>query len=374
LAGGFLPYGRQTIDEADIAAVVEALKADFLTTGPRVEAFEAALARAVGAPHAVVCSNATAALHLAMASLDVGPGDVCVVPSMTFLATANCVRFQGAEVVFADVDPDTGLITQDTLHAAMDRAPRRPSAILPVHLAGRVADMPALAEIAGDIPIVEDACHALGSESAGACVHSAMACFSFHPVKMIASGEGGAVTTRSDELAQRLRRLRSHGMVRPEGGDPWWYEQQELGWNYRLPDILCALGHSQLSKLDTFAARRRDLAARYDALLAPLAPLLRVTPREGKLGLHLYVALIDFEAARVSRRTVVERLAARGIGSQVHYIPVHRQPYYTERYGHLDLPGAVAWYARCLSLPLFPAMTDEDPARVVEALIEALKP
>jgi len=376
----FLPYGRQSIDEADIAAVAEALKSDFLTTGPRVEAFETAFAQAVGAQHAVACANGTAALHLAMAALGVGEGDVCIVPSITFVATANAARFQGAEVVFADVDPDTGLMTPATLEQALEKAGRPPKAILPVHLAGRMADVRALKSMAERFgaAVVEDACHALGSVGeagrAGDCAHSAMACFSFHPVKIIASGEGGMVTTNDATLATRLRRDRSHGIVREAGRDPWWYEQQALGWNYRLPDVLCALGQSQLAKLEAFAERRRALAARYDDLLAPHAPLIRTIPLEGRPGLHLYVALIDFEAAGVPRRAVVERLAAKGIGTQVHYIPVHTQPYYVERYGAARLPGAEAWYARCLSLPLFPGMDDADPERVVDALIEALSP
>jgi dTDP-4-amino-4,6-dideoxygalactose transaminase len=263
-----LPYGRQTIEDDDIAAVAEALRADFLTTGPRVEAFERAFAQTVGAPHAVACANGTAALHLAMLALEVQPGEVCIAPSITFLATANCARFVGAEVIFADVDPLTGLMTPHTLADALARASgRRVRAVLPVHLRGDVAELPALqvlAEQAGAV-LVEDAPHALGStmtfagrrEQVGDCRHSAMATFSFHPVKTIATGEGGMVTTGDARLAERLRTLRSHGMVRPAGAEPWWYEMPELGFNYRLPDILCALGLSQLSKLDRFAARRR---------------------------------------------------------------------------------------------------------------------
>lgn len=380
-----LPYGRQTIDDDDVAAVAEALRADFLTTGPQVAAFEAEFAQAVGAPHAVACSNGTAALHLAMLALGVGEGDVCIVPSITFLATANCARYVGAEVVFADVDPASGLMTPDTLAEALARAKgRRVRAVLPVHLRGDVCDLPALAALAAQAGavLVEDSPHALGStrdfgegpEAVGNGRHGTMATFSFHPVKTIATGEGGMVTTADAALAERLRSLRSHGMVRPAGADPWWYEMPEPGFNYRLPDILCALGRSQLRKLPAFAARRRALGARYETLLAPLAPLVR--PASVQPGcdpvLHLMTVLIDFEAAGVSRRQVVEALAARGIGSQVHYIPVHTQPYYRQRYGALDLPGAQAWYARCLSLPLFPAMEDGDVERVAAALGEVL--
>lgn len=382
----FLPYGRQTIEDDDIAAVAEALRADFLTTGPTVEAFETAFAAAVGAPHAVACTNGTAALHLAMMALDVGPGDAVIAPSVTFLATANCARYVGAEVVFADVDPDSGLMTPQTLVDALSRVPSglKLRAVLPVHLRGDACDLPGLEALARDAGavLVEDAPHAVGTtatfgnvtEHIGDVRHSAMATFSFHPVKTIATGEGGMVTTGDAALAERLRVLRSHGMLRPAGADPWWYEMPEPGFNYRLPDVLCALGLSQLKKLPRFAARRRALAARYETLLAPLAPRLRPAARPAWSDpvLHLMTVLIDFEAAGRTRREVVDALKAREIGSQVHYIPVHRQPYYRDRYGEVALPGADAWYARCLSLPLYPSMDDSDVDRVVAALREAV--
>lgn len=382
---GFLPYGRQTIEDDDIAAVTEALRGDFLTTGPTVEAFETAFAHKVGAQHAIAVSNGTATLHLAMMALGVGEGDACIAPSMTFLATANCARYVGAEVVFADVDPDSGLMTPDTLAQALDRArDRRVKAVLPVHLRGDVCDLPALkamASAAGAM-LVEDAPHALGSvgtfggvdHPVGDGVYSSFASFSFHPVKTLATGEGGMLTTNDAALAAKARRLRSHGMVRPAGGDPWWYEMPELGFNYRIPDILCALGLSQLSKLDRFIARRRQLAALYARRLAERCPRVRLaqSPAHSNPALHLLTVLIDFEAEGLSRRTVVESLKAQGIGTQVHYIPVHRQPYYVGRQGLADLPGADTWYARCLTLPLFPAMTDGDVERVVDALASIL--
>ena len=263
-----LPYGRQTIEDDDIAAVVEALRADFLTTGPRVEAFETAFAETVGARHAVACANGTAALHLAMLALDVQPGEVVIAPSITFLATVNGARYVGAEVVFADVDPDSGLMTPETLAEALTRAgERRLRVVLPVHLRGDAADLPGLAALANGAGavLVEDAPHALGTtmafgnvaERVGDARHSAMATFSFHPVKTIATGEGGMVTTNDAALAERLKIMRSHGMIRAADADPWWYEMPEPGFNYRLPDILCALGLSQLAKLDRFIARRR---------------------------------------------------------------------------------------------------------------------
>ena len=381
----FLPYGRQTIDDDDVAAVAAALRDDFLTTGPRVEAFEAAFAEFVGARHAVACANGTAALHLAMLALGVGEGDVCIVPSITFLATANCARFVGAEVVFADVDPDSGLMTPPALEAAIARCGgRRIAAVLPVHLRGDVAELPALRALAdaAGAALVEDACHALGSTMSlggdavqvGDNRYGAMAAFSFHPVKTLTTGEGGAVTTGDSALAERLRTLRSHGMIRPAGADPWWYEMSEIGFNYRLPDILCALGLSQLAKLPRFIERRRALASRYHTSLAPLATLVRpaARPAWSDPALHLMTVLIDFAAAGRSRAEVMAALRARGVGSQVHYIPVHQQPYYQARYGALDLPGAQAWYDRCLSLPLYPAMQDADVDRVVATLSEAL--
>jgi UDP-4-amino-4,6-dideoxy-N-acetyl-beta-L-altrosamine transaminase len=381
----FLPYGRQTIDDDDIAAVAAALRDDFLTTGPKVEAFEAAFAAAVGARHAVACSNGTAALHLAMLALGVGEGDVCIVPSITFLATANCVRYVGAEVVFADVDSRSGLMTPRTLAEAIRRCGgRRIAAVLPVHMRGDVAELPALRALSDQAgaAMVEDACHALGSEmrfdgaaaKAGDNRYGAAATFSFHPVKTLTTGEGGMVTTADPALAARMRSLRSHGMVRPEGGEPWWYEMETPGFNYRLPDILCALGLSQLGKLPRFVERRRALAARYEAALAPLAPhvLPAARPAWSDPALHLMTVLVDFAGLRRSRAEVMQALKAKGVGSQVHYIPVHRQPYYRTRYGDLDFPGAEAWYARCLSLPLYPAMNVSDVDRVTSALVEAL--
>ena len=381
MAKPVLPYGRQTIEDDDIAAVVAALKADFLTTGPTVEAFENAFAETVGARHAVACANGTAALHLAMLALEVKPGEAVVVPSITFLATANCARYVGAEVVFADVDPTSGLMTPDSLADALMRVgDRKLRAVLPVHLRGDAADLPGLAALASEAGavLVEDAPHALGTtmrfgnvtERVGDARHSAMATFSFHPVKAIATGEGGMVTTNDAGLAERLRVMRSHGMVRPARSDPWWYEMAEPGFNYRLPDILCALGLSQLAKLGRFAARRRALARAYEAALAPLAPIVRIAARPAWSDpvLHLMCVLINFEAAGVTRREVVDALRERGVGSQVHYIPVHRQPYYRARYGELNLPGAEAWYDRCLSLPLYPGMADGDVGKVAEAL------
>jgi len=386
----FLPYGRQTIEEDDIAAVGEALRRDLLTTGPLVELYERQFAQATGAWHAVACNSGTAALHLAMLALGLGPGQTAIVPSVTFLSTANAVRMTGAEVVFADVDADSGLMTPESFVAASGRsiAGHVLKTALPVHLGGQTCDMAALADLAEarGISLVEDACHALGVAAAGATQHSLMACFSTHPVKAIATGEGGVVTTADEMLARRMRDLRNHGMTRDPGafetrdyaldGDgthPWYYEMHEVGWNYRIPDVLCALGSSQLKKLNRFHCRRAEIASLYDRLLAPLAPHLRPVPRGNRPhGWHLYVVLIDFTALGVTRAELMKALRGQGIGTQVHYIPVHRQPYYRGRYGAVSLPGADAYYARCLSIPMYPAMRDADVSRVAEALGAAI--
>ena len=381
---GFLPYGRQSIGEDDIAAVAQTLRTDMLTTGPLVDAFERDFAAATGATHAVACNSGTAALHLAALALDMKPGEAAIVPSVTFLATANAVRYTGAEVVFADVDAETGLLTPAALQAAIARAgSARLRAVFPVHLNGQLCDMSAIEAIAQrrGLAIVEDACHALGLPGIGAAAHGGMACFSTHPVKAIATGEGGVVTTGDAATAATLRRLRSHGMVRDaqafENRDlavddgvanPWYYEMPEPGWNYRLPDVLCALGISQLRKLGAFFARRQEIAAQYDQLLAPLAPALRPVPQLRAHGWHLYALLVDFPALGTTRARFMAGLRAQGIGTQVHYVPVHRQPYYAHRYGALALPGADAYYARCLSIPFYPAMADGDVARVAAVL------
>ena len=395
-----LPYGRQCLDETDIAAVVEVLRGDWLTTGPAVPAFEEALASAVDAPHAIACSSGTAALHLAVLAAGLGPGDTVVVPSVTFLATANCNRYVGAEVVFADVDPDSGLMGPEHLEAALARAAgQRVKAAFVVHLNGQCADLTKIRAVADarDLVLIEDASHALGSvfhpahaeaEKVGGCTYSDMTTFSFHPVKTITAGEAGAVTTRDEDFCRRLGQLRNHGITREAtafesptlgyGADrdpnPWYYEMPELGFNYRLSDIHSALGHSQLGKLEGFSARRRALAGCYDDLLEPLAPVVRPIAREPNCDpvWHLYVVHIDFARAGVSRATLMRLLGDAGVGTQVHYMPLHLQPYYRRRYGALDLPGAQSYYDRCLTLPLFPAMTDADVERVVDTLAKCL--
>ncbi len=395
----FLPYGHQQIDDDDVAAVVAALRSDFLTTGPAVGRFEQELARKTGANAAVSCSSGTAALHLAAMALDLGPGDRAVVPAVTFLATANAVRYVGADVVFADVDPDSGLMRPADLSNALSAAGGPVKAVFPVHLAGQCGDAPRLREIAAaaGARVAEDACHALGTTyerngrrvEVGSCADSDLAVFSFHPVKTITTGEGGALTTNDPALAERLAMFRNHGMVKQtdrlqnaelafaaDGSvNPWYYEMPEVGFNYRASDLHCALGLSQLGKLDAFVARRRTLAAQYDQGLAVLAPLVRPIVRTPgcEPAWHLYIVLIDFAAIGQSRAKVMERLRAAGIGTQVHYVPVPWQPYYRKLYGPMALPGAAAFYERCLSLPLYPGMTTSDVDFVVETLSGIVK-
>lgn len=392
----FLPYGRQQIDAEDEQAVLEVLRGDWLTTGPTVEAYEKAVAERVGAHYAIACSSGTAGLHMAAMALGLDFGDVVVVPSVTFLATANAVRYVNADVLFADVDPKTGLMGPEHVADALDGMGRGTAkAIFPVHLTGHMVDIGALADRFPDLSLVEDACHALGGSydagegmvPVGSCPRGGITMFSTHPVKTIATGEGGLLTTNDEDLAEALRRARSHGMVREpsqfqnramavEGGEiaPWYYEMPEPGYNYRLSDINAALGLSQMRKLDTFVDKRRLLRDRYDTLLGALGPHVKMQQVVGKCtpAWHLAVALIDFAELGTTRTRVMNALRERGIGTQVHYIPVHRQPYYAARYGVRSLPGADAYYARCLSLPLFPAMEESDVDRVVAELADLL--
>ena len=396
----FLPYGRQTLDQEDLDAVVAVLQSDYLTTGPVCDLFEQALASEVNARHAVVVSSGTAALHLAALALGLGPEDSVIVPTMTFVATANAARFVGAEVVFADVDPNTGLMTPETFLGAIERCSGRPRAVFPVHINGQSVELEELYQLAKkhDMAIVEDACHALGTthlskdsteSRVGASRYSDLTVFSFHPVKTIAMGEGGALTTNDGDLADRLRQLRNHGLTRnpaqftnpelalsPEGTpNPWYYEMRELAFNYRASDIHCALGLSQLKKLSTFVETRRTLVEHYCRRLEDLGEM--VVPVEtapwNDPAWHLFVAHIDFESAGISRASLMNALKENGIGSQVHYLPVHLQPYYSRRYGPLELAGAESYYERCLSLPLHGGMTANYVDRVIDTLRQILQ-
>ena len=396
----FLPYGRQLVDEDDIAAVTEVLRGDWLTTGPMVERLEEAVRGYIGAEHAVACANGTAALHLATMALGLGPGDKVIVPAVTFLATANAATYVGAEVVFADCDAGDGLMGPAELEDALERAGPGVKAVFPVHLAGQCSDLDAIYAIARrhGLAVVEDAAHAIGTRITGTdgrerfigdCPEAGLATFSFHPVKTMTMGEGGMVTTNDARLAERARRLRSHGMRREPaafensamafmqdgGANPWYYEMAEPGFNYRATDFQCALGLSQFKKLERFVAQRRALAERYDTLLRDLQ--LPVTPiRRNPLctaAWHLYAVLIDFDEIGIERGAVMRRLRERGIGTQVHYIPVHTQPFYRRKNEDLSLPGAERYYAQTLSLPLFAGMDEDDVERVAAALQASLR-
>ena len=390
----FLAYGRQAIDEADCQAVIDVLRSDFLTTGPAVAAFEEAFAAYVGCDHAVACANGTAALHLAVMAAGLGPGDIGIVPANTFMATANALRFTGAEVVFADIDPATGLMTAETLQLALRRCdPSQVKAILPVHFAGHPVEMAAIKAIADQLGavIIEDSCHAIGTELTGpdgsqqpigAGAFGDFATFSFHPVKTLACGEGGMVTTNDPAAAHQMQLLRSHGIEREAGAfkapghrnAPWYHEMHALGFNMRLSDIHAALGLSQLAKLNQFVATREALVADYAKALAPLAPAVRLIsqPRSQRTGWHLLVVHIDFAACGTDRAALMAALRQHNVGTQVHYIPVYRQPYYREIYGEISLPGAETYYAGALSLPLFVGMDTADVEHVAASLQRCL--
>jgi perosamine synthetase len=373
-----LPYGRQWIDDADVDAVVDVLRSDWLTTGPKVAELEEEFARVVGAKHAVAVCNGTAALHAAAYAAAIGPESEVIVPPMTFAASANCVRYQNGTVAFADVRPDTLLLDpQKVLEAATDRT----RAVIAVDYTGQPADLDDLRAIADERGwlLIEDAAHALGATYRGRTVGSIahITTFSFHPVKQITTGEGGMVTTDDAELASRLRLFRNHGITsdhrQREKQGSWFYEMVDLGYNYRITDFQCALGLSQLRRLSEWVSRRRAIAARYDEAFRalPLEPIHMEKDRESSW--HLYVIRIRLEQLRADRATIFRALRDEGLGVNVHYIPVHYHPYY-QRLGYRkgSFPVSEAAYERLLTLPLFPKMTDGDVSRVIEVVTAVL--
>ena len=374
----FIPYGRQTIDDDDIAAVAEALRSDFLTTGPRVAAFEEAVASFCGARHGVAVNSGTAALHCAMHALGIGPGDEVLVPPITFAATANAVLYCGGDPVFVDVDPGTLLMDPAAAAAAVTG---RTKAIVAVDYAGQPCDWDALRAVADrhGLALVADACHAISATYKGRSVGTLadVSCFSFHPVKHVTTGEGGMAVTADAGLAERMRSFRTHGITADpkarEAAGTWYYEMVELGFNYRITDIQCALGLSQLAKLPAWIDRRRALAAMYAEVLAGIDGVEPLALRpEVEHAWHLYVVRVD--AAR--RADVFARLREAGIGVNVHYVPVHLHPYYRRERGTGPglCPVAEAAYGGLISLPMWPGMQDEDVARVcaeIESAVEA---
>jgi perosamine synthetase len=380
MANRFIPYGRQVIEDEDVAAVTEVLRSDWLTTGPLVPRFEAAFASFVEAGHAVAASNGTAALHLCMLAAGVGPGDEVIVPALTFVASANCARYVGATVVFADVRPDTLTIDVGLVESLITPRTR---AIVAVDYGGLPADLEELADLAQrhGITLVEDACHAPGAEyrgrRVGAIAH--LTAFSFHPVKHLTTGEGGMVSTNDAALAQRLRAFRNHGIAtdhrQREQAGTWEYDMAMLGYNYRLNDVQCALGLSQLQRLPQTLARRRVLAGRYQRALTPLSQLrLPVEPQDRRHAWHLYAIRINGEDPAPARRRIFGELRAGGIGVNVHYLPVYLHSYYrTLGYPEGLCPVAEHAYAGLVSLPMWHGLTDVDQDRVIDTLARALK-
>lgn len=386
--GSTIPYGRQTISAADIAAVVDVLQSDFLTQGTVVPAFEDAVAACCGARHAVAVNSATSALHIACKALGVGPGDRVWTSPLTFVASANAALYCGADVDFVDVDPRSYNMCPERLAEKLEDAAASatlPKVIIPVHLAGQSCDMAAIHAAASryGVRIIEDASHAIGGsyrdQPVGNCRFSDIAVFSFHPVKIITTGEGGMALTNDDTLAELMRLDRSHGITRdPEllteaDAAPWYYEQQRLGFNYRLTDVAAALGLSQLSALHGFIARRRQIAAAYDAALSTLPVTTPWQHPDAQSSWHLYVVRIDPRRTSRTHREVFAALRAAGIGVNLHYIPVYLQPYYRALGFAPGLcPAAEAYYGQAISLPMFAGLTDAQQAEVIAVLAGAL--
>jgi len=369
-----IPYGRQEISELDKQAVLDVLNSDFLTQGPQVPAFEQELSQRVGAVHSVAMNSATSALHAACLALEVGPGDTVWTSAISFVASANCGIYCGAEIDFVDVVENTGNMSISDLQKKLEIAEslrKLPKVVIPVHFAGQPVDMPAIAELSKKygFKIIEDASHALGAtyegETVGSCLYSDITVFSFHPVKMITTGEGGAATTNSPEIYAQLQRIRSHGITRdpnvvdiPFEGD-WFYDQIEIGFNYRMTDLYAALGRSQLKRLDDFIERRQRVAKQYSDLFENSSNGILAQDPKGMSSWHLFVTLIDQPS---QRKLIFDKLRQQGILVNVHYRPIYRQTFFAkmEKYDPEDFPGAEFYYERAISLPIFPGLTKEN--------------
>jgi UDP-4-amino-4,6-dideoxy-N-acetyl-beta-L-altrosamine transaminase len=384
----YIPYGRQSIDSADIASVVSSLGDEFLTQGPRVELFEDALKSNFKASFSVAVNSATSALHLACMALDVQKGDLVWTSAITFVASANCARYCDADVDFVDIDPKTYNMSPQELEKKLEIASQRgrlPKVVIPVHLTGQPCDMEAISELSKKFgfSIVEDASHATGADYRqqiiGSSEYSDITVFSFHPVKIITTGEGGAALTNSPYLAKRMRQLRSHGITREasqfslDAQASFYYEQQELGYNYRMTDFQAALGLSQLSKLSGFLERRREIASIYDRRLADLRVTLPFQSSETKSSWHLYVIRVGDANDPKIRNSIFEKLREEDIGVNLHYIPVYRHPYYSKLgYKTDDYPEAEAYYAQAISIPIHPELTSSQQNYVIDKLSELL--
>jgi len=383
-----IPYGRQDITQADIDAVVAVLQSDFLTQGPQVPAFEQALAQKVGAKHAVAVNSATSALHIACLALDLGPGDWLWTSPITFVASANCALYCGAQVDFVDIDPRTYNLDPAALEAKLveaEKAGRLPKIVVPVHLCGQPCDLEAIHALAQryGFKVIEDASHAIGGKYKGEYVgngrYSDITVFSFHPVKIITTAEGGMAMTNDDALAARMALLRSHGVTRdpalmthaPDG--PWYYQQIDLGFNYRMTELQAALGVSQMQRLDDYVGRRHQLAERYDALLADLPITTPWQHPDGYSGLHLYVVRLCQDEIGATHRQVFDELRRQGIGVNLHYIPVHTQPHYQAMGFKVgDFPQAERYYREAISLPMFQTLTFAQQDEVIHTLQKAV--
>jgi UDP-4-amino-4,6-dideoxy-N-acetyl-beta-L-altrosamine transaminase len=383
-----IPYGKQSISEQDIEAVVEVLRSEWITQGPKLPAFEEALSRYCGAGHGVAVNSGTSALHLACLSLGLGPGDRLWTSPISFVASANCALYCGAKVDFVDIDPRTANLSptalQKKLEVARD-AGTLPKVVVPVHLSGEPCEMEAIARLGESFgfSILEDASHAVGGrygdEPIGGCRHSDITVFSFHPVKIVTTGEGGMALTNRPELAEKMSLLRSHGITRDperlshEADGPWYYEQVALGFNYRMTELQAALGLSQLGRLDEFVSERHRLARRYDELLGGFPLETPIRNEANRSALHLYVVRLRTELIKRSQREIFEYLREAGIGVNLHYIPVHTQPYYRKLgFRDGDFPEAERYYAEAISLPLFPELSESDQDKVVRSLEKAL--
>lgn len=377
----FISYGKQWIDDDDVDAVIKTLKSNYLTQGPAVKDFEAAICEYTGAKYCVALSSATAGLHLAVSALEINVGMEGITSPNTFVASANCLVYNNLKPVFADIEKDSYNI--DPVEIRKKITPET-GVIIPVHFAGRPCNMNEIKKIADEnnLYLIEDAAHAIGSNypdgsKVGNCKYSDMTVFSFHPVKTMTTGEGGAVTTNSRELYEKLLLLRSHGITKDadklkENHGPWYYEMHDLGFNYRITEIQAALGISQLKRLEEFKKRRKQIIDKYNFSFSELKWLKTPIEESTDSCFHLYVVQIDFEGLGKSREDVMEVLIRKNIGSQVHYIPVHTQHYYKENYGYKwgDYPMAEAYYNKALSLPLYPLMKEEDVKYVIESFKE----
>lgn len=384
-----IPYGRQDVTQADIDAVVDVLKSDFLTQGPQVPAFEQAVAQKLGAQYAVAANSATSALHIACLALGLGPGDWLWTSPITFVASANCALYCGAQVDFVDIDPRTYNLSSQALEVKLvqaEREGRLPKVVVPVHLCGQPCDMTAIHALAQryGFKVIEDASHAIGGKYKGEYIgngcYSDITVFSFHPVKIITTAEGGIAVTNNAGLAEHMALLRSHGVTRDPtkmthvADGPWYYQQIDLGFNYRMTELHAALGLSQLERLDDYVARRHGIAKRYDKLLAGLPVTIPWQHPDGYSGLHLYVIRLRLDKIRKSHRNVFEALREAGVGVNLHYIPVHTQSYYQKKgFSTGDFPAAEQYYAEAISLPMFAVMTKKQQDAVCESLTRAVQ-